>query len=93
MMTLYGLMSPVRQAQIRTALDEWRTRPGTGIRNREKTACPRGHPYDTMIQLKRGMTRRCSICFNASMQKHYARKKLRLLEPQLLIPLPPEPPA
>ena len=65
MMTLYMMMSPYRKAQIRTALDAWRSRPGTGVRNREKTACPRGHPYDTVLKLKSGPARRCSICYRA----------------------------
>jgi hypothetical protein len=67
MMTLEPLMSPVRQAQIRAALDEWRTRPGTGARNRVKTHCPKGHPYDeenTLIVMSRGKhpSRQCRAC-------------------------------
>jgi len=67
MMTLYPMMSSARKAQIRTALDAWRSRPGTGIRNRAKTTCPRGHPYDVTVHLRGGkQVRRCRQCFNAS---------------------------
>jgi len=77
MMTLYPLIAnPAKLAQIRTALDQWRTRPGTGIRNRAKTACPKGHPYDTLILLKGGkQTRRCRQCYNASMRAFMARRR------------------
>ena len=65
MMSIYRWMSPAKRVQIRKILDAWRTRPGTGIRNREKMACPRGHPYDTVLRRKSGPARRCSICYRA----------------------------
>jgi hypothetical protein len=83
MMTLYTMMSPSRRTQIRTALDEWRTRPGTGANNRAKTACPRGHPYDTTWLVKGEPRRRCSICYKAwwakNGAKYYERQKQRRL--------------
>ena len=78
MMSLYGWMSPAKRVQIRKSLDAWRTRPGKGIRNREKTECPRGHPYDTVIQLAgRKQTRRCRRCYNESMRRFMERRRQR----------------
>jgi hypothetical protein len=76
MTELEPLMSPARKAQIRAALDEHRTRPGTGIRNREKTHCPRGHLYDVTVHLAGGrVKRRCRECYNASMRAFQARRR------------------
>src|SRR5262245_32700072 len=49
MMTIYPLMSPNRQKQIRIALENWRKRQ---IAQQQKTACPRGHPYDRTYHAK-----------------------------------------
>lgn len=52
MMTLYLLMSPVRQAQIRKAVLMWRTRP----LKRHWAHCPKGHEFtieNTYYKLRR----------------------------------------
>ena len=43
MMTLYPLLSPRRQGQIRKALQGWR---GTRSRNQYKLQCSNGHVYE-----------------------------------------------
>jgi len=77
MMTLYPMMSLKRKLEIRRALDEWRTRPGTGIRNRAKTHCPQGHPYDAANTLTvvtpTGTGRQCRACHTAWWAKNRGR--------------------
>ena len=71
MMTVYSLMSPHRKAQIENAIQCWRK---TGFHHREKTSCPRGHPYDKFYHAKDPALRvqryrYCRVCHNAAVQK------------------------
>jgi hypothetical protein len=60
MMTLYTLMSPWRQEQIRKALSIWMT---LKIDNKDLTHCLQGHPYDaTNTVYSKSGQRRCKIC-------------------------------
>jgi hypothetical protein len=63
MMTIYPLMSPRRQVQIRKVLDLWRSRLR---RPQYRTHCPRGHAYEgknLMINKSTG-GRYCRTCAN-----------------------------
>lgn len=60
MMTLFQLMSPRRKEQIKTALTFWKESPPW---NKNKTACPRGHPYSILGTQKGGSRMRgCKQC-------------------------------
>lgn len=37
-----------------------------------KTACPEGHPYDTRVERRGGVERRCSVCINAQRRERIA---------------------
>lgn len=62
-MTVYPLVSPKRQSQIRKALAVWRSRP---IATRFRTQCPKGHPYsaeNTRDYSYQGQSHRvCAVC-------------------------------
>lgn len=79
MMTLYCLSSLQRKAQIHKALSRWRSRLyDSPTRNRMKTMCSRGHPYDaTNTRWYRGM-RYCIAC-KQHVYRHRNYKKLRVL--------------
>lgn len=75
MMTVYPLMSPRRQEQIRKVLKNWRSRP---TYNALKQTCPSGHPYDMLrlVPKRDGRVvneRGCSICKKAY-HANYKRK-------------------
>jgi hypothetical protein len=81
MMTLYPILSARRRLQVRIAIQTWRARPGKGIRNRAKTACPQGHPYDVTFTLKKLSRtgrpqhgRRCDQCHKTYMRTYYLEK-------------------
>jgi hypothetical protein len=60
MMTLYALMSPVRQAQIMRVLLEWRKRIP---HYRYTTHCKSGHAFDELNTIIRvDGRRRCRLC-------------------------------
>jgi len=67
MMSLYILMSPRRQEQIRKALKAWRARPSAC---REKMRCPKGHPYSgpNLYRSPNG-ARECRICKDARQRR------------------------
>lgn len=70
-MTLLCLLSPRRFQQAIAALDKWKTGVGCGGRQRAKTHCPQGHPYDaenTRIS-KRG--RICRACTREASRRRY----------------------
>lgn len=60
MMTIFPLMSPKRQGQIRKALSHWRSRkPAAEFRR----TCPQGHPYDAANTARYGKGERvCRTC-------------------------------
>ena len=86
-MTLYPLLSAVRQEAIRKMLTLWRARNGRGqfarARWLERTHCKAGHLYtpETMKLVtytkngKTGTMRRCLICFKAFYDRHNASRK------------------
>jgi hypothetical protein len=49
------------------------------VRNKDKTTCPKGHPYsgDNLIITKEG--RRCRICVKATQKKYWAQWKVHHL--------------
>jgi len=61
MMTLYDLVSPNRQEQIRYALNQWMK---MNIANKLKERCPRGHLY-TVTTNRRVNRRICRTCTRA----------------------------
>ncbi len=71
------LMSSRRQGQIDKCLANmvWTDPANRGRKNREKTHCPQGHPYDTFTVEKAGPHRRCSICIKASDERRYEARK------------------
>lgn len=85
MMTLYPMMSPRRRLQIRTAIDTWRRRPGTGVNNRNRTHCKKGHPFDAAntIRWKGRPHRFCRICVKARAAAQRQRDRHRLQGPEL----------
>lgn len=69
MMTIYNLMSPKRQEQIKKVILRWKQLPGLGSYNRNKTHCKYGHLYtpettyfDTSKSNK--SKRKCAVCLN-----------------------------
>jgi len=63
----------VRPTHLEEVTEPENTRRGnSGINNRSKTHCPKGHPYD--IKTKSGR-RKCSICVNAQKRKARLDKK------------------
>jgi hypothetical protein len=77
MMTLYSLMSPRRQTQIRTAFAGWHAAPGHDWRLRTVHHCKYGHPYTkTVTNHREGWTQRiCSVCQRDRQQRLRARKR------------------
>ncbi len=70
MMTLYPLMSPYRQGQIKKSLIEWKKHYG-----RSSPFCRRGHEKDgNTVTLPNGDTY-CKICRIEGMKKCYLRQK------------------
>lgn len=67
MMTLYPLMSPRRQEQIRAALAEWRI-----LRQYQRATCPHGHSRAIFAKRKKNGHRRCTAC-----EKNYASTRPR----------------
>ena len=68
MMTVYALMSPYRQWQIRESLAGWRLKED----NKYKTHCPQGHEYAVdNTYLYRG-SRQCIIC-----REFYDKRRIR----------------
>jgi len=84
MLTLYTFMSPRRRDQIRTVIDTWRRRPGTGVSNKNKTHCKKGHPFDASntLQWKGRKHRLCRICYKARFDEYRRRDRHRLLGPE-----------
>jgi hypothetical protein len=74
MMTLYGLLSPKRQAQIRAFLPRWKARP---VMARFRSVCANGHPYDEKNTRRlEGRTRRqCRICSRAASARWRDRRR------------------
>jgi hypothetical protein len=73
MMTLFPLMSLERRAQMRRALDMWRSIPRPGEYNRKKTHCRHGHPLEGRSKLQRF----CLVCRKDVLARYYQRKRLR----------------
>ena len=81
MMTLYSLMSPRRQEQIRKVIELWKNSPGSvgnGSVNRNKTHCPKGHEYtkeNTYMCLKKNgkISRSCRICGRRHRKEYYEK--------------------
>jgi hypothetical protein len=48
---------------------------GVTARNRGKTHCPNGHPYDMVINRKRGPERKCRVCKNEAAREYRRRKR------------------
>jgi len=76
MMTLYSLMSPRRQGQIKDVIERWKKRPGRHSYNRNKTHCPKGHEYtkeNTYTQIKtNGKTcRLCRTCHRENRRRYH----------------------
>jgi hypothetical protein len=72
-MTLYPLLSPHRQVQIRRILVAWKAAPGAGSANLAKTHCPKGHPYEGHNLVVRHNHRHCRAC--SVLRVRLARKK------------------
>jgi hypothetical protein len=77
MMTLYKRMSPKRQAQIESALHEWKARPPA---TRYRVACPYGHVYDEKntyraVRNGRQVGRYCRAC--AAVRESERRRRLK----------------
>lgn len=87
MMTLYAHMSPWRRVQIQKAITHWRSLPGRGVHHREKTHCPKGHPYDQFMERlrkngERTVHRKCRACYVEYMRvymRSYTRGERRRL--------------
>lgn len=80
MMTLYILMSPRRQEQIRRVIKLWKERPKKGTNNRNKTHCLRGHEFTkentSMYISKDGkIHRKCNRCNKERIRKKYYKIK------------------
>lgn len=78
MMSLYALMSPRRQEQIRVSLAYWLAAPDRiADRRRRATHCRNGHPYDgnhyKMRRVGRADYRRCRMCLTAASQRYNQR--------------------
>jgi hypothetical protein len=77
MMTLLPLMGNRRADKIRECLAQWHAddHPGTGVLNRSKTECPRGHFYDEEnTRIYKGK-RNCRQCAVISSRAYEARQK------------------
>jgi len=81
MMSLYGLMSPKRRAQIAVVLNHWRALPGPWNRQRAATHCRNGHPYTykTTVypRVDRPSERRCRLCERAWKRAQYHKDPAR----------------
>lgn len=53
----------------------------TGLKNKQKTHCPQGHPYsdDNLIVWKNG-SRACKICHRKMVKKYKMKKHILLIE-------------
>ena len=73
MQTVYALMSPKRQEQIRKALGTWRT---WGVNNKHKHLCKRGHLLsgDNLMSHPLGR-RRCRACARVKWAEFASRKR------------------
>jgi hypothetical protein len=76
MMTLFRLMSPRRQKQIRKAIKLWQSKPPSfAILNRNKTHCKNGHRFtEANTYYRREGGRTCRVCRNASVRRCEERK-------------------
>lgn len=76
MMTIFDMLSPVRQEQVKKALEVWNKKE---VDRKFRTHCPEGHPYDkenTIVRTKAGkLSRHCRTCKNVGMRKISARKR------------------
>jgi hypothetical protein len=78
MMTLYPLLSPKRQEQVRTVLIKWRRRQS---HPRYRMACPSSHPYDIF----RNGKRYCRKCRNTTERRRYQRRRSDRLQERLAL--------
>lgn len=82
MMTLYGLMSPRRQAKIREVLAKWRALPGALHLRRH---CKQGHEFTAANTYRAKGQRRCLECKRASARRSSARHRVKRLAHALLV--------
>lgn len=76
-MTLYSLMSPKRQEQIASCLNNWcNTRI---IRKPGTTICIKGHPIEGWNAMPMATGVVCRLCHNARKLKYHRRKRAELL--------------
>lgn len=76
MMTIYPLLSPRRQNQIKQALAEWHPQK---ITQRLRQKCPRGHQYSPALRAGRPI-RICKTCISIAHRNKRARRRRREAE-------------
>lgn len=67
MMTIYVLMSPKRQAEIASALSQWRM--ARSLRSHNATHCLKGHALAGDNLFMAGKYRRCRACMNSTRKR------------------------
>ena len=72
MMTLYTLMSPKRQEEIRRALDNWKS--ARLLKEPGSDKCAKGHDITGNNVIYRGKYKRCRACRNETRKKWRAKK-------------------
>lgn len=80
MMTLFILMSPKRQEQIRNVIEAWKARGTRGAHHRNLTACKAGHPYTEGSWTRKGSNgRQCNACMKAYREAYTERQSLQAI--------------
>jgi hypothetical protein len=67
MMTLYVLMSPKRQAEIASAIINWRS--ARSLRSHNATHCLKGHALKGQNLFMAGKYRKCRACMNRNSKR------------------------